>query len=126
MRDIDDLLRDVTIEGYRLRTWDTRRSHHGKSRIAYQFDGKDGQVIFAGDDFYCSPLHAIDSDACLRALMAYITLRPGDTDRDYFDSYTPEQMAFAQGDAESLSLYAMDEEIDGVVVEFEDTVVPKV
>lgn len=106
-----DLLRDVNIDGYRLRTWDTGACDRlGKSRLAYQFDAPGGKLLFEGEAFYASPVHAIDSDECLRALLSFLTLRPGDTDREYFDSYTPEQMDFAQGPAEQLSLWTLDVE----------------
>lgn len=58
--------------------------------------------IFDGSDFGCSPLHAIDSDHTVAAVMTFLTLRPGDTDAGYFDSYTSAQMEFAGMHAESL------------------------
>ena len=60
-------------------------------------------LLFEGQDFSPSPLHAIDSDAAVVGLMGFLTLRPGDTDRDYFDKYTPEQWAFVEQHAEALS-----------------------
>ena len=106
-----DTLRDVILDGYRLTTWATPKTDwRGQTRIGYQFSSPDGAVIFEGEDFSGSPMHADDSDETLRALLSFLTLRPGDTDREYFDSYTPEQMAFAQGPAEGLSLWAMDED----------------
>jgi hypothetical protein len=65
-------------------------------------------VIFEGEDFSCSPMIAIDSDDSLRSLLGFLTLKPGDTDRDYFDDYTPEQLAFAENEAESLSIWALE------------------
>ena len=41
-------------------------------------------------------MHSIDSDQAVAALMGFLTLKPGDTDREYFDAYTPEQLAWAQ------------------------------
>lgn len=60
-------------------------------------------VLFEGEDLGCSPMHAIDSDESVAALMGFLTLRPGDTDAEYFENYTPEQMEFCQQHAESLS-----------------------
>ena len=37
------------------------------------------------------------------AIMGFLTLRPGDTDRDYFDSYTAEQIEFRDTHAETLA-----------------------
>ena len=78
--------------GHALRTWDTGRTARGRTCIGYQLTDADGRVIFTGDDFRPSPCHA---DATLRALLGFLTLRPGDTDADYFADYTPAQLAFA-------------------------------
>ncbi len=60
-------------------------------------------VLFEGEDFGCSPMHGIDSDATVAAIMAFLTLRPGDTDPEYFADYTPEQLAYCSEHAETLS-----------------------
>ncbi len=118
----EDVLRHVDIEGYRLKTWDTHHRHHNGPQwaIGYAFCDPQGNVLFTGEDFGCSPLHTIDSDECLRSLLGFLTLRPGDTDSDYFAGYTQAQMAFAQGDAENLSLYAMEPEDGYEVPAFND------
>ena len=99
-------------DGFRLELWDTFQSlgSGSQSRLAYQlYDGE--RLIFQGEDFGCSPLHAIDSDACVASLLNFLALRPGDTDREYFDSYTSEQMEWCQSDrAEYLGLLAMEME----------------
>lgn len=33
----------------------------------------------------CAPGTPIDSDECLRNILGFLTLRPGNTDPDYFD-----------------------------------------
>ena len=58
------------------------------------------------EDFAGSPLHADDSDETLRALIGFLTLRPGDTDPEYFEHYTERQRQFCDQDAEALSIYA--------------------
>src|SRR5439155_26090849 len=63
-------------------------------RIGYalrQHDHRKTVVIFEGRDFRPSPLHAWDSDETVAAIMGFLTLRLGDTDRDYFVGYTVEQ-----------------------------------
>ena len=65
-----------------------------------------GEVIFEGADFSGSPMHADDSDQAVASLLTFLSLRPGDTDPDYFDDYTPEQLAFARAEGENLALYA--------------------
>lgn len=78
------------------------RGMFGRNVLAYTLTGPEGEVLFEGDDFKPSPMLAIDSDAAVADLMGFLTLKPGDTDREYFDKYTPEQMAFAQRHGESL------------------------
>jgi len=93
-------LRHVRLEtGHTLRTWNTGKTRGAgmmaRTRIGYELSGPDGVRIFRGTDFTSSPMHADDSDDALRALLGFLTLRPGDTDREYFDGYTPAQLAFA-------------------------------
>lgn len=113
-------LRTVRFSPYRkgmgptftLKTWETGLTcNTGQSRIAYRLtmheNGK-RTVLFEGDDFGCSPMHCVDSDESIAGLMGFLTLRPGDTDREYFDNYTPEQLAYCEQHAEMLSCYVMD------------------
>lgn len=101
-------LRDGAV--YRLTLWDTgRRDWRGQSRLSYRFerlpepsalpqgmeDAPAPGVLFEGEDFAGSPLHADDSDETLAALLGFLTLRKGDTDAEHFESYTPEQLAWS-------------------------------
>lgn len=113
--DLDDprMLRHVEIDGrYVLRLWDTyrREGNPAKDTLGYAFGPKDGDPIFIGEDFGASPCYAIDSDDTLRCLLGFLTLKPGDTDAEYFAEYTEEQHAFARGDAEYLGLWGMEPE----------------
>lgn len=111
----NDLLRDVALNvpsgTYRLTLWATPYCDaRGRTRLAYRLTAPGGdRVLFAGEDFAGSPMHADDSDMTVRALLTFLTLRPGDTDPNYFDGYTDEQRAFAAADAENLSLFASEE-----------------
>ena len=88
---------------YRLKTWDTNRCDHmRKSIIGYELR-QDQTLLFTGEDFACSPMHAIDSDECVAALMNFLTLRPGDTDSEYFENYNAKQLEFCSNHAEALS-----------------------
>jgi hypothetical protein len=58
--------------------------------------------LFSGNDFGVPPGKCEDTLEAVRGLLTFLTLRPGDTDSDYFANYTPAQMKFAQGDAEEL------------------------
>jgi hypothetical protein len=115
-----DHLRTVRIEAltgrpFTLSLYNTGETDDmGKSRLAYVFTGPEG-VVFEGSDFRCSPAYAIDSDGCLRSLLGFLTLHPGDTDPEYFDSYTPEQLAYCANDAEWLSVYADEDSTEPLV-----------
>jgi len=121
-----DILRRCRFSPYRkgmgptfsLITWDTGRmqcavgsslTHYTlgyKLMMRQPFDGP-SVTLFEGEDHGC-PLHtAIDSDDAVRSIMGFLTLRPGDTDSEYFESYTPEQLAYAEQHAEALSLEVM-------------------
>ncbi len=60
-------------------------------------------VLFEGTDYGSSPCHAIDSDRAVSGIMGFLTCKPGDTDSEYFESYTPEQLAYCSEHAEYLS-----------------------
>lgn len=120
-----ELIRTVRLTPYRkggrptftLRLYHTAEARRdGKTRVAYdlRMHTRDTRkhrtatvVLFDGDDFGCSPLHATDSDACVRGLMTFLTLRPGDTDAEWFANYTDEQRAYCDAHAETLSLECM-------------------
>jgi len=90
-----------------LTMWDTnKRDSMGKYVLGYRLTmGRPMAqiVVFQDQDFACSPLHAVDSDATVTALMGFLTLRPGDTDAEYFDAYSADQLAFAEEHAEALA-----------------------
>jgi hypothetical protein len=97
---------------FTLDLWDTGRTESAywtqRRVLGYRLSGADG-IIFEGEDFRPSPLSAPeDVEECLRTILLFLTLRPGDTDAEYFADYTPRQMAFVETYAEELSLYAHD------------------
>jgi hypothetical protein len=81
-----DTLRNVRLaRGYTLRTWATPRTDsRGQTIIGYSLRDVDGETVFEAEDFAGSPMHADDSDETLRSLLSFLTLRPGDTDAEYF------------------------------------------
>lgn len=97
-----------------LRMWET----HGQSRTGQQilgyrlsmrlYKGRKETVVFDAADYGCSPMHSIDGVEAVAGLLGFLTLRKGDTDAEYFEDYTPEQLAFASEHAEALSMYCMD------------------
>jgi hypothetical protein len=109
-----DMLREVALgdTGYVLVLWDTHNvDRMGKSILGYAFYAPDEEApLFEGEDYGASPMHAIDSDESVRGLIGFLTLRPGDTDREYFSGYTERQLDFARGDAEGLQEFGMEPE----------------
>ena len=106
-----DYIRRMRLKPYRkhhgptfgLVMWDTGgMDRHGKSILGYRLTSQ-RKTIFEGEDFGCSPLHAIDSLDAARSLLDFLTLQPGDTDTEYFDDYTPAQLEFANQHAEAIS-----------------------
>lgn len=106
------IFRDVAGERYTLRVWDTGRlDSRGCSFLSYELRtgfGSTSAVLFEGDDFAGSPMHADDADETMRALLGFLTLRPGDTDAEYFEAYTPDQLAWCEASAEALSMAVFD------------------
>lgn len=102
----NELIRTWEDDGFRLDVFDTHRTDSwGKSVLAYRLTHQ-GHVIFEGDDFHCSPLQATDSDAAVAGLLGFLSLKPGDTDPEWFESYTPEQLAWCRAHGEHLALLA--------------------
>lgn len=120
-------LRFVRLEsGHTLRTWDTgRTSGRGmmaRTRLGYELCEPNGRRMFYGVDFAPSPMHADDADETLRALCGFLFLRPGDTDREYFDHYNPRQLAFAASTDCELLAYLYSEEGPGEFVDVSEDV----
>lgn len=86
-----------------LTVYDTyKRDHMGKYVLAYRLT-MDGNDLFTGADFACAPGHSIDGNGCIESLMGFLTLRPGDTDADYFEKYTTEQKEYCEQHADQLA-----------------------
>jgi hypothetical protein len=111
--DPDRILRAVVIDGYTVITWDTysRREGTGHNYIGYRLVSPDGKVLFEGDRLGVPAGKAIDSDYTIKQVLSWLTLKPGDTDDEYFAGHTEDQLNWAQGeDAERLSIYGIEDE----------------
>jgi len=105
------VLRNVMVDGYRLMTWETgRRYSTGQEKIGYAFwEPGIEEPLFIGEDYGCSPCDCVDSNECLRGIMSFLTLRKGDTDKEYFDNYTERQLAWSEEHAEEMSIWGIDD-----------------
>lgn len=93
---------------YRCEMFDTnRRSADGKETVAYEL-WHHGVLIFWGADLRPGHGTAVDSDACLAALLSFLGLRPGDTDPEYFATYSAEQLDWSREWGEELGMIASD------------------
>ena len=108
-----ELIRHVRIDDYGLKVFDENELRpDGKHQLGanlYRLEDP-SDVVFDCSDFGNSPLHAIDSDETIRAILTFLTLRPGDTDADYFKDYTPRQIEFTEHDAERLSIFTIEDD----------------
>ena len=90
---------EFCAQRYELHTYDTgRRDNRGQTVIGYTFGPCGAPSIFSGEDFAGSPMDADDSDETLRNLLGFLTLRPGDTDAEYFATYNARQLDWAASD----------------------------
>jgi|WetSurMetagenome_2_1015567.scaffolds.fasta_scaffold423091_1 hypothetical protein len=97
---------------FELFVFHTYERRDGKWRLAYVLLDA-GRVIFAGDDFF-SP-NDLDARWNVVQLLGFLSLQEGDTDPEYFASYTPEQIAWRDERAAELSLWVafLEDEIAG-------------
>lgn len=80
-------------------------NHRHKTTVQYVFYF-DGNIIFQGTDYHPSPLCSVGDNKCTSDLLMFLSLKPGDTDKEYFENYTQEQLDFANKHGEYLSLLA--------------------
>jgi hypothetical protein len=68
------------------------------------------RVVFPPGSLWCGiPSHqSIDGKDAKRAAVSSFSLKPGDTDREFFDAYTPEQLAFVEQFGEEIGLFVYD------------------
>lgn len=105
---MSELMVTWTKDRFKLELYD---EHTYPTRLAYKFY-LNNKVLFEGNEYRPSPMHSIDGKESIFGLLAFLSLRPGDTDDDYFKDYTPEQLEFCETDAEELSLLVNDWEYD--------------
>lgn len=115
---VHDVIRRIEFRPYldgmgptfRLIMWDTHRTRSGKSVLGYRLQQIDVSgkrtTLFKGEDFGCSPCLSIDGRESVAGLMTFLTLRPGDTDPEYFADYTPQQLAYCSEHADALGAHA--------------------
>lgn len=82
--------------GHTLFLWETgRRGDYGRRYLGYRFLTPAGKILFQGDEFSPGAVRDPYSDDSINSIMLYLTLQSGDTDKEFFDKYTPDQLAWA-------------------------------
>lgn len=115
---MDDHLGTWTAEptsdvAFRLDLWDTYRTNRdGKSELRYCLTIVEGRgessrepVEFEGEDFYPSPLHAIDSDATVAALIGFFAYFAESPTAREEQGFTERQNEALTSNADALTLW---------------------
>lgn len=71
-------------------------------RLTMRENGK-SVILFEAEDYGHPMYTSIDNDSSVEGLMTFLTLRPGDTDEEYFADYTEVQKDYCSNHAEDLS-----------------------
>ena len=103
-----DPIRVVRIAKCCLTLWETGFvDWRGQPKLAYRLTYR-GRAVFCASDFAGSPMYENNSDETVAGLLGYLSLRPGDTDKEYFDCYFPAQMRFVEDMGEELAAASCD------------------
>lgn len=104
------LIKTWRYNRFTVKLYDQGKEIDDRVYLSYEFLDQ-GKLIFQGSDFSPSPLYTIDSIKTIYALLSFLTLQMGDTDQEYFDNYTFEQLNWIQSDrAEDLRSFLCDKE----------------
>ena len=82
--------------------------------LTYNFYYK-GDLLFSGSDYSPSPLYDFASNQSLAEMVGWLSLKPGDTDEEYFDNYTEDQLRFAEDHSDDMMMW--EEDLRGELVE---------
>lgn len=108
---MDDYTRYQAPNGYIVGLDFTGKIDHrsGHAQVSYYLARPDGSRVFEGKGFGTPSHMCADGPEAATSLLSFLTLQPGDTDEEYFDKYTPEQLDWAGSDeAEDLRSFALD------------------
>lgn len=97
--------------------WDNGGGAHNRIDVEAAILWDDGihkrkrrDVVFAKGDTYCGLPSGkrTDSDDAKELALSLLAMKPGDTDEDYFASYTEDQLRFASSYGDELRMVALD------------------
>lgn len=88
------------------------RTHNGG--VAYSFNVLERtrknhhNIIFTNMVGSFSPCHACDGDDAKRHVLSHLAMKPGDTDKEFFEDYSPEQLDFVNAYGEEITMLSWD------------------
>jgi hypothetical protein len=88
----------IIIRAYDGNGWDSA----GRVKLITEVRHK-GRVVFPKGALYCALHGSSDGVQARELVLSLVSMRPGDTDADYFD-YSPAQLDFARTYGEALSM----------------------
>lgn len=106
----------LAIQAYDANRTNPRTGHHYidvRARLFYT-DDRTGKrryrTVFKRGDTWCGVNRwtSIDGKEARALVLALLAMKPGDTDDEYFASYTPAQLAFAERYGEEIDMTRMD------------------
>lgn len=113
------LMRTWSKDGFLVELFETGFTdyeRYGHTYVAYRFYDVDyafetgnADPIFAGTDYGIPSGQTIDGDHAVRGILGFLSIRPGDTDAEFFDGYTERQLAWVDARAEELNLWGLDD-----------------
>jgi hypothetical protein len=106
--DDQSLMREWASGPFRLELHEASRPPFGRpTPIGYRFY-HDDQLIFEGDDIAVPAGENLDGDQTVRAVLNFLSQRPGDVESDYFARYTSGQLAWRDQHAKDLGLLLLE------------------
>lgn len=86
-----------------IRAWEIGFQEPNHTRLDVEVK-QGGKVIFEKGFLYCGipSQESIDGDAAKECVLSLVAMAPGDTDREYFENYTPEQLEWVSAHGEEL------------------------
>lgn len=87
---------------YLLQMWIAGDDPDNRRRVGYMLQKLNDAPLFIGERFKPSPMVEDSlSIESAQGLLGFLTLKPGDTDAEYFRDYNGRQMEFAETEAET-------------------------
>jgi hypothetical protein len=89
--------RRITVTAYDGLGWDSA----GRVRLTVEVRHA-GRVIVPRGQLTCALHGTSDGTSARELVLALVGMKPGDTDRDYFEGYTPAQLEWARTHGETI------------------------